>query len=256
MDLNIWFNMLKLVLLRHGESIWNRDNLFTGWTDVDLSPKGIEEAEQAAEFLKKDNFTFDLAFTSVLKRAIRTLWIVLDKMDLMWLPVSKSWRLNERHYGALQGLNKAETAQKHGDEQVHLWRRGYAIQPPALEKSDPRYPGREIMYKNLDEKDLPLTESLKDVVERFIPYWHQDIVPELKSGKKVILSAHGNSLRALVKYLDNIPDDEIPNLNIPTGIPLIYELDDNIKPLGHYYLGNPEKVAAATRAVANQTKRK
>ena len=198
MDLNIWFNMLKLVLLRHGESIWNRDNLFTGWTDVDLSPKGIEEAEQAAEFLKKDNFTFDLAFTSVLKRAIRTLWIVLDKMDLMWLPVSKSWRLNERHYGALQGLNKAETAQKHGDEQVHLWRRGYAIQPPALEKSDPRYPGREIMYKNLDEKDLPLTESLKDVVERFIPYWHQDIVPELKSGKKVILSAHGNSLRALV----------------------------------------------------------
>jgi 2,3-bisphosphoglycerate-dependent phosphoglycerate mutase len=212
MDLNIWFNMLKLVLLRHGESIWNRDNLFTGWTDVDLSPKGIEEAEQAAEFLKKDNFTFDLAFTSVLKRAIRTLWIVLDKMDLMWLPVSKSWRLNERHYGALQGLNKAETAQKHGDEQVHLWRRGYAIQPPALEKSDPRYPGREIMYKNLDEKDLPLTESLKDVVERFIPYWHQDIVPELKSGKKVILSAHGNSLRALVKYLDNIPDDEIPNL--------------------------------------------
>jgi 2,3-bisphosphoglycerate-dependent phosphoglycerate mutase len=256
MDLNIWFNMLKLVLLRHGESIWNRDNLFTGWTDVDLSPKGIEEAEQAAEFLKKDNFTFDLAFTSVLKRAIRTLWIVLDKMDLMWLPVYKSWRLNERHYGALQGLNKAETAQKHGDEQVHLWRRGYAIQPPALEKSDPRYPGREIMYKNLDEKDLPLTESLKDVVERFIPYWHQDIVPELKSGKKVILSAHGNSLRALVKYLDNIPDDEIPNLNIPTGIPLIYELDDNIKPLGHYYLGNPEKVAAATRAVANQTKRK
>jgi 2,3-bisphosphoglycerate-dependent phosphoglycerate mutase len=230
--------MLKLVLLRHGESIWNRDDLFTGWTDVDLSPKGIEEAEQAAEFLKKDHFTFDLAFTSFLKRAIRTLWIVLDKMDLMWLPVLKSWRLNERHYGALQGLVKKETAHKHGDKQVHLWRRGYAIRPPALEKSDPRYPGREAMYKSLNEKDLPPTESLKDVVERFLPFWQEAIVPELKAGKKVLISAHGNTLRALVKYLDNISDDDIPNLNIPTGIPLIYDLDDNIKPLRHYYLSD------------------
>ncbi len=256
MNFNVWFNMLKLVLLRHGESIWNRDNRFTGWTDVDLSPKGIEEAEQSAELLKKDRFSFDLAFTSVLKRAIRTLWIVLDKMDLMWLPVINSWRLNERHYGALQGLNKTETVQKYGDEQVHLWRRGYAIQPPALEKSDPRHPGREPMYKNLDDKDLPLTESLKDVVERFLPYWQEAIVPELKAGKKVLIFAHGNSLRALVKYLDNISDNDIPNMNIPTGIPLIYELDDDIKPLRHYYLGDPEKVAAATQAVANQTKQK
>jgi 2,3-bisphosphoglycerate-dependent phosphoglycerate mutase len=248
--------MLKLVLLRHGESTWNRDNRFTGWTDVDLSPKGIEEAEQAAEVLKENRYTFDLAFTSFLKRAVRTLWIVLDKMDLMWLPVINSWRLNERHYGALQGLNKAETAQKYGDGQVHLWRRGYAVRPPALEKSDSRYPGREAMYKNLDENDLPLAESLKDVVERFLPYWHESIVPELRSGKKVLISAHGNSLRAMVKYLDNISDDEIPNLNIPTGIPLIYELDDDVKPLRHYYLGDPEKVAAAAKAVANQAKQK
>ncbi len=248
--------MHKLVLLRHGESIWNKANRFTGWTDVDLSPKGIEEAEQAAVLLRNDQFTFDLAYTSYLKRAIRTLWIVLDKMDMMWLPVIKSWRLNERHYGALQGLNKAETVQKYGDEQVHLWRRGYAIRPPALEKTDTRWPGREAMYKNLDAENVPLTESLKDVVERFMPYWHETIVPELKAGKKIIISAHGNSLRALVKYLDNIPDDEIPDLNIPTGIPLIYELDDEIKPLRHYYLGDPEKVAAATQAVANQTKQK
>jgi 2,3-bisphosphoglycerate-dependent phosphoglycerate mutase len=246
--------MQKLVLLRHGQSIWNKENLFTGWTDVDLSQKGIEEAEQAAELLKKDGYSFELAFTSVLKRAIRTLWIVLDNMDLMWLPVIKSWRLNERHYGALQGLNKTQTTQKYGDEQVKLWRRSYAIQPPALEKTDPRCCDREPMYKNIDKKYLPLTESLKDVVDRFLPYWHEAIVPEIKTGKKVLISAHGNSLRALVKYLDNISDEEISNLNIPTGIPLIYELDNDMKPLKHYYLGDPEKVAAAAQAVANQTK--
>ena len=248
--------MLKLVLLRHGQSIWNKENLFTGWTDVDLSQKGIEEAEQAAEMLKKEGFSFDLAFTSVLKRAIRTLWIVLDKMDLMWLPVIKSWRLNERHYGALQGLNKTETAQEHGDEQVELWRRGYAIRPPALEQSDPRCCDRESMSKNIDKKNLPLTESLKDVVDRFLPYWHETIESELKAGKNIIISAHGNSLRALVKYLDNVSDDDISELNIPTGIPLIYEFDDDIRPLKHYYLGDPAKVAAATKAVADQTKQK
>lgn len=246
--------MQKLVLLRHGQSIWNKENLFTGWTDVDLSQKGIEEAEQAAELLKKDSFSFDLAFTSVLKRSIRTLWIVLDNMDLMWLPVIKSWRLNERHYGALQGLNKTETTLKYGDEQVKLWRRSYAIQPPALEKTDPRCCDREPVYKNIDRKNLPFTESLKDVVDRFLPYWHEAIVPEIKSGKRVLISAHGNSLRALVKYLDNISEEDISNLNIPTGIPLIYELDDDMKPLKHYYLGDPEKVAAAAQAVANQTK--
>ncbi len=246
--------MQKLVLLRHGQSIWNKENLFTGWTDVDLSQKGIEEAEQAAELLKKDSFSFDLAFTSVLKRSIRTLWIVLDNMDLMWLPVIKSWRLNERHYGALQGLNKTETTLKYGDEQVKLWRRSYAIQPPALEKTDPRCYDREPAYKKIDKKNLPFTESLKDVVDRFLPYWHETIVPEIIAGKKVLISAHGNSLRALVKYLDNISEEDISNLNIPTGIPLIYELDDDMKPLKHYYLGDPAKVAAAAQAVANQTK--
>jgi len=248
--------MIKLVLLRHGESIWNKENRFTGWTDVDLSEKGIAEAERSAELLGNDGYTFDLAFTSVLKRAIRTLWIVLDKMDLMWIPVIRSWRLNERHYGALQGLNKAETAEKHSPEQVHIWRRSYDVPPPPLEKSDPRYPGHDPRYAELDEKDLPLTECLKDTVERFLPFWHEAIVPELEKEKKVLIAAHGNSLRALVKYLDNISDEEIPNLNIPTGIPLVYELDDALKPLRHYYLGDPEEVARAARAVADQARAK
>ena len=238
--------MVELVLLRHGESVWNRENRFTGWTDVDLSEKGIAEAYYAAGVLKEKGYTFDLAFSSVLKRAVRTLWIVLDEMDLMWLDVLKSWRLNERHYGALQGLNKAETVKKVGAEQVHIWRRSYDIRPPALEKDDPRWSGNEQKYRNLPEKDLPLTESLKDTVERFLPYWHESIVPELQKRKRILISAHGNSLRALVKYLDNIPDQDIPNLNIPTGIPLVYELDDKLKPIKHYYLGDPKQVKKAT----------
>ena len=248
--------MIKLVLLRHGQSVWNKEGLFTGWIDVDLSRKGIREAGQAADELKKGGYTFDLAYTSVLKRAVRTLWIVLDKMDMLWLPVVKSWRLNERHYGALQGLDKKETVKKYGEEQVKLWRRGYAIRPPALKKSDPRCCGRELMYKNLKKKDLPLTESLKDVSERFLPYWHEAIVPELKAGRKILISAHGNSLRALVKYLDNVSDEDIADLNIPTGIPLVYEFNRKLRPQKRYYLGDPKKIAAATKAVANQTKRK
>jgi len=248
--------MHKLVLLRHGESDWNRENRFTGWTDVDLSDKGLEEAKQAGQVLQIEGFTFDLAFTSVLKRAIRTLWIALDQMDLMWIPEIKSWRLNERHYGALQGLNKAETAAKFGEAQVHIWRRSYDIQPPALEKSDPRYPGYDPRYRDLGDTELPLTECLKDTVERFLPYWHHAIVPEVRSGKKIIIAAHGNSLRALVKYLDNIPDDKIVGLNIPTGMPLVYELDQDLKPLKNYYLGDPEAVERAMQAVANQGKAK
>ena len=246
--------MIKLVLVRHGESIWNKENRFTGWTDVDLSEKGIEEAHAGGKALKEQGFTFDIAFTSVLKRAIRTLWIIQDEMDLMWIPVEKSWRLNERHYGALQGLNKAETAAKFGEEQVKIWRRSYDIQPPALEKSDPRFPGNDPRYQNLDEKDLPLTECLKDTVARFLPYWHQTIAPTIQSGKKVLIAAHGNSLRALVKYLDNISDDEIIGLNIPTGIPLVYELDESLKPIQHYYIGDEETVRKAMEAVANQGK--
>ncbi|WP_337872259.1 2,3-diphosphoglycerate-dependent phosphoglycerate mutase [Ignavibacterium sp.] len=246
--------MYKIVLLRHGESIWNKENRFTGWTDVDLSGKGNEEAKTAGEVLKAEGYTFDIAYTSVLKRAIRTLWIVLDEMDLMWIPVIRHWRLNERHYGALQGLNKAETAKQYGEEQVKIWRRSYDIQPPALEKSDPRYPGHDPRYKELSESELPLTECLKDTVARFVPYWENTIAPMVKSGKKVLVTAHGNSLRALVKYLDNIPDDEIVELNIPTGIPLVYELDENLKPIKHYYLGNPEEIEKAAAAVAAQGK--
>ncbi|NMC30448.1 MAG: 2,3-diphosphoglycerate-dependent phosphoglycerate mutase [Pelolinea sp.] len=248
--------MYKVVLLRHGESEWNKANLFTGWTDVDLSEKGRQEAKQAAELLKQEGYTFDIAYTSVLKRAIRTLWIVLDGMDLMWIPVIRSWRLNERMYGALQGLNKAQTAEKYGEEQVHLWRRSYDIQPPALDKNDERYPGKDRRYADLAEKDVPTTECLKDTVERFLPYWKDTIAPMIKTGKRVIIAAHGNSLRALVKYLDNISDEEIPELNIPTGVPLIYELDADLKPMQHYYLGDQSAVQNAINAVANQAKKK
>ncbi|MFC1576532.1 2,3-diphosphoglycerate-dependent phosphoglycerate mutase [Candidatus Omnitrophota bacterium] len=247
---------IKLVLLRHGESIWNKENRFTGWTDVDLSQKGIEEARHSGVSLKKEGYTFDIAFTSVLKRAIRTLWIVMDEMNLMWIPVRRSWRSNEKHYGALQGLNKAETAQKYGDEQVLKWRRAYDVQPPALEKSDKRWPGNDPIYKNLDPKNIPVTECLKDTVERFLPHWHDDIAPVVKSGKKVLIAAHGNSLRALVKYLDNIPDEKIVKLNIPTGIPLVYELDKDLKPIKHYYLASEEELKKATDAVAKQGKAK
>jgi len=247
--------MIKLVLLRHGESIWNLENRFTGWTDVDLSSKGIEEAHRAAKFLKENGFVFDIAFTSVLKRAIRTLWIVLDDMDLMWIPVIKTWRLNERHYGALQGLNKLEMVEKFGEEQVLIWRRSYDIRPPALDKNDPRFPGNDPRYRDLKEEEIPLTECLKDTVNRFLPFWHNNIVPVLKENKRVIISAHGNSLRALVKYLDNIPDNEIVHLNIPTGIPLVYELDNNLKPIKSYYLGDEETVKKAIESVVKQTKK-
>ncbi len=248
--------MHKLVLLRHGESIWNKENRFTGWTDVDLSDKGMLEAKKAGQALKKEGFIFDLAFTSVLKRAIRTLWIALDEMDLMWIPVYNSWRLNERHYGALQGLNKAEMAAKFGEEQVLIWRRSYDIRPPELEKSDTRYPGNDPRYCEMDKKDIPQTECLKDTVARFLPFWHETIAPTIKKGHKVIIAAHGNSLRALVKYLDNVSDQEIVGLNIPTGIPLIYELDKDLKALKHYYLGDPKEVAKAMAQVANQGKAK
>jgi 2,3-bisphosphoglycerate-dependent phosphoglycerate mutase len=246
--------MTKLVLLRHGESTWNKENRFTGWTDVDLSEKGIEEAHKAGLTLNKEGFTFDIAYTSVLKRAIRTLWITLDEMNLMWIPVIRNWRLNERHYGTLQGLNKTETAQKFGEDQVKIWRRSYDIQPPALEKSDERFPGKDPRYKELSEKELPLTECLKDTVARFVPYWEGTIASSIKQGKKVLIAAHGNSLRALAKYLDNIPDKEIVELNIPTGIPLVYELDDNLKSIKSYYLGDPEEIKKAASAVANQGK--
>lgn len=246
--------MSKLVLLRHGESLWNKENRFGGWTDTDLSEKGIAEAKGAGEVLKENGYSFDVAFTSVLKRAIRTLWIVLDVMDLMWIPVYRSWRLNERFYGALQGLNKSETAAKFGEEQVLIWRRGYDVRPPSLEKTDERYPGNDPKYKDLDEKDLPLTESLKDTYNRFLPYWQEMIAPTIKSGKRVIISAHGNSLRALVKYLDDISDEDIVKLNIPTGIPLVYELDKSSKPLKSYYIGDPEEVEKAIAAVVKQGK--
>jgi len=248
--------MTKLVLVRHGESTWNKENRFTGWTDVDLSEKGREEAEKAGKVLKAGGYDFDLAYTSVLKRAIRTLWYIMDEMDIMWIPVIRDWRLNERHYGALQGLNKAETAAKHGEKQVKIWRRSYDIQPPALEESDERFPGHDPKYRSLSDKELPRTECLKDTVARFLPLWKNEISTEIKSGKKVLIVAHGNSLRALVKYLDNIPDDEIVGLNIPTGIPLVYELDDDLKPIKHYYLGDPEEIAKAQQAVANQGKAK
>ena len=229
--------MIKLVLIRHGESLWNKENRFTGWTDVDLSENGLIEARKAGQILKANGYVFDIAYTSVLKRAIRTLWIALHEMDLMWIPVYKSWKLNERHYGALQGLNKAETAQKYGDEQVHKWRRYVDVRPPELSITDERYPGSELKYKELRQDEIPTTESLEDTIKRVMVEWFQVIVPEIKAGKKVIISAHGNTLRALVKYLDNISSDNIVSLNIPTGIPLVYELDDNLKPIRHYYLG-------------------
>jgi 2,3-bisphosphoglycerate-dependent phosphoglycerate mutase len=244
--------VVKLVLLRHGESIWNKEDRFTGWTDVDLSDRGITEAKEAGRTLRERGYLFDMAFTSVLKRAIRTIWLVLDQMDLMWIPVYRSWRLNERHYGALQGLNKAEMALKVGEEQVHKWRRGYDVRPPALDNTDKRYPGNDPKYRELGESELPLTESLKDTIVRCVPYWHDVIASTLKSGKHVIVSAHGNSLRALVKYLDNISDEDIPGLNIPTGIPLVYELDEDLKPQKHYYLGDARAVERAVNKVAKQ----
>ena len=248
--------MHKVVLLRHGESVWNKENRFTGWTDVDLSEKGKQEALDAGRILKKAGYTFDVAYTSVLKRAIRTLWITLDEMDLMWVPVYRNWRLNERHYGALQGLNKAEMAEKHGEAQVLIWRRSYDTRPPALGKDDVQYPGNDPRYMDLTEKEIPLTECLKDTVERFLPYWKETIEPAIRSGKRVIIAAHGNSLRALVKYLDNIADDEIVGLNIPTGMPLVYELNDDLTPVNRQYLGDPELVKKAMAAVANQGKAK
>jgi 2,3-bisphosphoglycerate-dependent phosphoglycerate mutase len=231
-----------LVLLRHGESLWNKENRFTGWTDIDLSEKGIREAKAAAELLRQGVYSFDIAYTSVLTRAIRTLWIVLDSMELMWIPVRRHWRLNERHYGALQGLNKAETARKYGEETVQMWRRSYDISPPALEMSDDRYPGRDARYHALNENELPLTESLKDTMQRVLPHWHECIAPEIEKGRRVIVAAHGNSLRALVKYLDGISDDKIAELNIPTGQPLVYELDEDMRPLKRFYLGDRSKV--------------
>ena len=246
--------MYKVVLLRHGESVWNKENLFTGWTDVDLSEKGVEEAHNAAKLLKEGGYTFDVAFTSVLKRAIRTLWIVMDDMDLMWIPVIRSWRLNERMYGDLQGLNKAQTAEKFGDAQVLAWRRSYDTPPPALKRGDERDPGNDRRYGHLPTDEVPLTECLKDTVERFLPYWVDTIVPVIKEGKQVVIAAHGNSLRALVKYLDNISEEEITGLNIPTGVPLVYELDKDMRPIKHYYLGDQAAVEAAINAVKNQAK--
>ena len=248
--------MHKLVLIRHGQSRWNEQNRFTGWTDVDLSAKGRQEAKEAGDMLKAGGYTFDVAYTSVLKRAIRTLWIVLDEMDLMWIPVQRSWRLNERHYGALQGLNKAETAAKFGEAQVKIWRRSYDIRPPELTEDDERYPGRDPRYRELDKSDLPLTECLKDTVARFLPLWHSTIAPAIQKGQKVLIAAHGNSLRALVKYLDDVSESDIVELNIPTGMPLVYELDQELRPLDRHYLGDPEKVKAAMEAVAAQGKRK
>lgn len=248
--------MKKLVLIRHGESEWNKENRFTGWTDVRLSERGLMEAAEGGRVLKNEGFVFDVAFTSVLTRAIKTLWLVLEEMDLMWIPVHNSWRLNERHYGALQGLNKAETADKHGEEQVKIWRRSYDIPPPVLETTDPRHPKNDPRYADLKPEDLPSTESLKSTVARFLPYWHETIAPVVKSDKRVLIAAHGNSLRALVKYLDNISDQDIVSLNIPTGIPLVYELDDDLKPMRNYYLGDPEAIKKAAEAVANQGKKK
>jgi 2,3-bisphosphoglycerate-dependent phosphoglycerate mutase len=244
--------MHKLVLLRHGESTWNKENRFTGWTDVDLTDKGCEEAKTAGQLLKAGGYAFDLVFTSLLKRAIRTSNITLDELDQLWLPVERSWRLNERHYGALQGLNKAETAARHGDEQVKIWRRAYAIAPPPLSLDDERHPSRDPRYAGLAPSDIPLTESLKDTVARFLPYWHDAIAPRIRDGKRVLIVAHGNSLRALVKFLDHVSDDEIVELNIPTGIPLVYELGQDLRPLRHYYLGDPDAARKAAEAVAKQ----
>lgn len=246
--------MTKLVLIRHGQSTWNKENRFTGWTDVDLTEQGKAEAKQAGELIKDRGLSFDIAYTSVLKRAIRTLWIVLDELDLMWIPIKHSWRLNERHYGALQGLNKAETAAKFGEAQVKIWRRSYDIPPPPLEPTDPRYPGSDPRYRNLKDAEIPLRECLKDTVDRFLPYWQEKIVPSIQAGNQVLIAAHGNSLRALVKHLDDVSEEEIVELNIPTGVPLIYELDKNLKPIKHYFLGDPREIARAMDEVARQGK--
>ena len=248
--------MYKLVLIRHGESTWNKENRFTGWTDVDLSEKGLGEAREAGQVLKREGYAFDVVYTSLLKRAIKTANVVLDEMDQIWLPVVRSWRLNERHYGALQGLNKSETAEKFGEDQVKIWRRSYDIPPPALEASDERFPGNDARYAKLGDSALPLTECLKDTVARFLPLWEDAIAPDIKSGKRVVVAAHGNSIRALVKYLDNVSEADIVELNIPTGMPLVYELDASLKPIKSYYLGDPEKVKAAMDAVAAQGKKR
>src|SRR5215468_865906 len=248
--------MKTIVLLRHGESTWNKENRFTGWTDVDLSPKGVEEARAAGRQMLADGYRFDVAYTSVLKRAIRTLWLAMEEMDLQWIPDYKTWRLNERHYGALQGLNKQETVEKHGEDQVKIWRRSYDIRPPALSPDDPRAPRFDPRYASLKPNELPLTECLKDTVDRVLPYWNETIAPAVRSGKRALIASHGNSIRALVKYLDKISDEKIVALNIPTGIPLVYELNDDLTPIRSYYLGDPEVVARATQSVADQTKRR
>jgi 2,3-bisphosphoglycerate-dependent phosphoglycerate mutase len=245
-------NMKKLVLLRHGESTWNKENRFTGWTDVDLSPKGVEEAQNSGRLLREGGFTFDIAYTSVLKRSIRTLWIVLDELDQMWIPVNLTWRLNERHYGALQGLNKLETALKYGEEQVQIWRRSYNVRPPALTPEDERYPGFDPRYRNLEREDIPLTECLQDTVARFLPYWNETIAPQVKNGQRILIAAHGNSLRALVMYLDNLSEQDVMQLNIPTGVPLVYELEEDLKPIRSYYLGDQAAIEQAMQVVANQ----
>ncbi|ODS59055.1 MAG: phosphoglyceromutase [Acidobacteria bacterium SCN 69-37] len=247
--------MYKVVLLRHGESTWNHENRFTGWTDVDLSEKGLGEAKAAGELLRQEGYVFDVAFTSVLKRAIRTCWLALDALDQLWIPVTRNWRLNERHYGALQGLNKAETAAQHGEAQTKIWRRSFDTPPPPLDRADPRHPAHDPRYAGLTDAELPATESLKETIARFVPYWESTIAPEVRAGKRVLIAAHGNSLRALVKYLDGISDADIVDLNIPTAIPLVYELDDNLKPIRHYYLGDPEAAKRAADAVANQAKK-
>jgi len=248
--------MHKLVLLRHGESTWNKENLFTGWTDVDLSEKGLQEAREAGRVLRKEGFVFDVAYTSVLKRAIKTLWLALEEMDLMWIPIHNTWQLNERHYGALQGLNKAQTTEKYGEAQVKIWRRSYDVPPPAVTREDERFPGHDARYQNVMLRDVPLTECLKDTVARTLPYWHETIAPAIQAGQRVVVAAHGNSLRGLVKYLDNVSEQDIVELNIPTGIPLVYELDEDLKPIKHYYLGDTEAIARAAKAVAEQAKSK
>lgn len=253
--LRTFIEMNKLVLIRHGQSTWNEENRFTGWHDVGLTDRGVAEAAEGGRVLREAGFTFDVAYTSVLRRAIKTLWIVLEQMDLMWIPVHRSWRLNERHYGALQGLNKAETAEQHGIEQTQIWRRSYDTPPPALNVDDEHYPGHDPRYADLSADELPLTECLKHTVDRFLPYWHDTIAPAIRSGQRVLIAAHGNSLRALVKHLDGVSDEDIVSLNIPTGVPLLYELDDDLKPLRHEYLGDPEAIAKATQAVANQLKK-
>ena len=248
--------MKKAVFLRHGESLWNKENLFTGWTDVGLTDKGIQEAVEAGRILHSEGYIFDIAFTSVLKRAIKTLWLAMEEMDLMWIPVYNSWRLNERHYGALQGLNKAATAERYGEEQVRLWRRSYDVRPPALDPGDERSPAGDPRNADLDKSEVPMTECLKDTVARVLPYWNKTLAPTIQSGKRIIVAAHGNSMRALVKYLDNIPDKDIVGLNIPTGVPMVYEFKDNLTPIRRYYLGNPEAIKQAEKAVANQAKKK